>query len=442
MKDNSPISSSIENHVDAVAGNGLLDRRVLLGRGLALVGATGSSFGVSATAASAAPLTDAPWGLVPGDPVPGYQLPSKFAKNVVRTLANPNYEPRTFQSRTPHHLLDGTITPNGVFFTIVHGGVPEIDPSVHQLVIHGLVKRPLVFTLETLLRYPMTSRVAFIECGGNSAPLFSRQPIQADVQALHGLVSCAEWTGVKLSTLLDETGIDPKATWLMAEGADPPHLSRSVPLAKGLDDAMVALYQNGERIQPGQGYPMRLYLPGYEGNMNVKFLRRIQVTNQPGMTYFESKIYTDPLPDGKDTQFYFVQEVKSFITSPSPGLVLREPGVYEISGVAYSGNGRIAKVLVSADGGKSWAEAALQGPVHPRAFTRFTMPWRWDGQPVVLTSRAWDEAGYAQPLRADFVAARGQSKTSLPNNPFINNHYNSLTSWGIDSKGEIKHVYV
>ena len=422
-----------------VAGNGLLHRRALLGRGLALAGAAGAS-GVPIGAA-AEPLTEADWGLAPGDPVPAYQLPSKFAKNVVRTLANPNFEPRTSQSRTPHHLLDGMITPNGVFFTIVHGGVPEIDPSVHQLVIHGLVKRPLVFSLDTLLRYPMTSRIAFIECGGNSAPLFSPQPLQADVQALHGLVSCAEWTGVKLSTLLDETGIAPTAKWFIAEGADPPHIMRSVPLAKALDDAMIALYQNGEPLMPGNGYPMRLLLPGYEGNMNVKYLRRIKLLTEPAMSYYESQIYTTPLPSGKAYNFFFINEVKSFITQPSPGRTLQQPGLYEISGIAYSGMGRISKVMVSADGGESWAETALQEPVLSMAFTRFRMPWRWNGGPAILQSRAWDEAGNAQPTRAQFVAARGELPSVPPLLGFANHHLNAVVSWAIDAKGAITHAY-
>src|SRR5580700_3574647 len=331
---------------EPVAGNGLLDRRALLGRGLAFAGVVGASN--VPTGAAAEPLMDAPWSLEPGNAVPAYQLPSKFAKNVVRTLANPNFEPRTSQSRTPHHLLDGAITPNGVFFTIVHGGVPEIDPKVHQLAIHGLVKRPLAFSYDTLLRYPMTSRTCFVECGGNSAPLFSPQPIQADVQALHGLVSCAEWTGVKLSTLLDEAGVDPKAKWFIAEGADAAAIDRSVPLKKGMDDAMIALFQNGERIMPGNGYPMRLLLPGWEGNMNTKFVRRIQLTDQPAMSYYEERNYSPLLPDGKAYRFYFINEVKSFITQPSFGYALKEPGYYHISGIAYSGYGRIAKVMVSA----------------------------------------------------------------------------------------------
>ncbi len=211
--------------------------------------------------------------------------------------------------------------------------------------------------------------------------MFSPEPMQETVQALHGLVSCAEWTGIKLSSLLEETGIDPAAKWLIAEGADPPHLSRSVPLKKALDDAMIALYQNGERLMPGNGYPMRLLLPGYEGNMNVKFLRRIKLVEQPAMSMYEARTYSQILPDGKAYRFYFLQEVKSFITKPSHGQALKGPGLYEISGIAYSGTGRIEKVMVSADGGQSWAQAALQEPVLSKAFTRFRMPWRWNGGP-------------------------------------------------------------
>jgi sulfane dehydrogenase subunit SoxC len=356
-------------------------------------------------------------------------------------VANPDRLPGAQGARTPHHLMNGSITPNGLHFVVSWGGAPDIDPDKHRLVIHGLVKRPLVFTLDTLARYPMTTRASFIECGGNGAPLFSPEPLQANLQALHGLASCAEWTGVKLSTLLDEAEVDPKAKWFIAEGADAPHLARSVPLKKGLDDAMIALYQNGERIMPGNGYPMRLLLPGYEGNMNIKWLRRLKLTDQAAMTYYESRNYSPILPSGKAYKFYFLQEVKSFITSPSFGATMKEPGYYEISGVAYSGTGRIAKVLVSADGGKSWAEAALQGPVHPKAFTRFRMPWRWDGGPAVLQSRAWDESGNFQPTRAEFVAVRGETKT-VPNVAgFPNQHYNSITSWSVDAKGEVKHVY-
>ena len=426
--------------VEQVAGNGLLNRRALLRGGAVVAGAMTSSGAL--TGAAAEPLQNDPWSLERGLVVPAYQVPSRFEKDVVRTLSNPNNEFRNSHARTPHQLLQGAITPNGLFFSICHSALPDIDPAQHKLVIHGLVKQPLVYTLDSLSRYPMVTRTHFLECSGNSAPMFSSEPLQVTAQAIHGLVSNAEWTGVLLSTLLEETGIDPKATWLLAEGADAPSLHRSVPIKKALDDAMIALYQNGERIQPGNGYPMRLLLPGYQGNMNVKYVRRIKLIDQPAMSFFESKTYSQILPTGKMWLFHFTQEVKSFITHPSFVHALAGPGFYEISGVAYSGNDRISKVMVSADGGKSWAQAALQEPVMPKAFVRFRMPWRWDGQPAVLQSRAFDEAGNVQPTRAEFVAARGQTDKPLTTPlAFPNQHYNSITSWGIDSKGEIKHVY-
>ena len=219
---------------------------------------------------------------------------------------------------------------------------------------------------------------------------------------------------MRLSTLLEETGIDPKAKWFLAEGADGPSMNRSIPIAKALDDAMIALYQNGERINPSQGYPMRLLVPGYEGNMNVKWLHRIKLVEEPVMAINETMQYTMRVAGPKIWQFYFPQEVKSFVTHPSPGLTLKGPGYYEISGLAYSGNGRIAKVMVSADGGKSWAQAALDAPVLSKALTRFRMPWRWDGQPVVLQSRAWDEAGNVQPTRAELSGRARRAQGQCP----------------------------
>lgn len=432
---------NIDEAVGEVAGNGLLHRRALLGKGAVAAGILGTCLGPGATGAAAEPLAEPPWGLQIGDDTPAYQTPSKFAKNVVRTLANPKFEPRSSISRTPHHLLEGTRTPNGLHFTINHTGIPEIDPLQHRLLIHGLVKRPLIFTIDALLRYPMISRPAFVECGGNSAPLFSPTPIQADVQALHGLASCAEWTGVSLSVLLDECGIDPRAKWFIAEGADGPHLMRSIPLAKGLDDAMIALYQNGEPLMPGNGFPMRLLLPGYEGNMNVKFLRRLKLVASPAMSYWETQVYTEPMPRGKSYNFDFLNEVKSYITRPSPGVDLKQPGFYEISGIAYSGKGKIARVMVSADGGKSWGEAALQGPIASKAFTRFRMPWRWDGRPVILQSRAWDDQGSFQPTRAEFVAARGQLDAEPLVTALENHHCNTITSWAVNSHGKVTHAY-
>src|SRR5882672_5032673 len=419
--------------------NDLLHRRAFLTSGATLAAAI-TGYTLSDTAA-AQQLTDAPWSTKPGIPIPEYATPSSFEKHVVRALTNPRGEPRTQHARTPHHLVNGTFTPNGLHFVISHSGAPDIDPAKHRLVIHGLVKKPLAFTLDALGRYPMVSRMAFVECGGNSAPLFSNVPVQGTVQALHGLVSCAEWTGVMLSTLLEEAGIDPKAKWLIAEGGDSLALSRSVPVAKALDDAMIAVYQNGERLMPGNGYPMRLLLPGWEGNMNVKWLRRIKLTEMPGMSYYEARTYAPILPDGKAYQFYFLQEVKSFITHPSPGLMLKAPGFYEISGIAYSGNGRISKVMVSADGGQSWAQAALHEPVLSKAFTRFRVPWNWKGGPAVLQSRAWDEAGNAQPTRAQIIAVRGQTAKVPPVTAFPSQHYNGVTSWAISSAGAVSHVY-
>jgi len=425
---------------EPVAGNGLINRRALLGQGIAVAGALGTAG--TATGAAAEALKDEPWSLEFGSTIPAVQTPSKYEKNVVRTLSNPQGEFRNSHARTPHHLLNGTITPSSLHFTISHSGVPDIDPAEHKLVIHGMVRQPLEFTLESLSRYPLTTRMHFVECAGNSAPMFSNQPLQVNAQAIHGLVSNSEWTGVMLSTLLDEAGIDPNAKWLVAEGADAQFLDRSIPVKKAYDDAMVVIYQNGEHLMPGNGYPMRLLVPGYQGNMNVKHLRRLKAVDQPAYTFFETKNYSQILPGGKTWRFHFLMEVKSFITQPSFGHSLKGPGAYTISGVAYSGAGRIAKVMVSADGGKSWGQAALQGPIHEKAFTRFVMPWRWDGQPAVLQSRAWDEAGNVQPLRAEFVAARGQTKQPVTTPlAFPNQHYNSLTSWGVNTKGEISHVY-
>jgi sulfane dehydrogenase subunit SoxC len=425
--------------LERVAANGLVNRRALLGQGIALVGAVG--IGAGSTGAGAEPLADDPWSLETGDASPSYQVPARYEKAAIRTLSNPKNEPRNSHARTPHQTLEGMITPNGLHFTIVHSGVPDIDPERHRLIIHGLVRRPLLFTFEALSRYPMTSRISFIECGGNSAPLFSPKPIQDTVQALHGLASCAEWTGVKLSTLLEETGIQPNAKWFIAEGGDSLAVSRSIPIGKALDDAMIGLYQNGERLMPGNGYPMRLLLPGYEGNMNIKYLRRIKLVEEPAMSYYESRTYSQLLPGGKAYRFYFLQEVKSFITRPSYGQTLKGPGLYEISGLAYSGAGRIAKVAVSADGGRSWAEAALQEPVLSKAFTRFRMPWQFDGTPAILQSRAWDEAGNVQPTRAEFVAQRGELKQPPSVLAFPNQHFNAITSWSVAQSGEVTHAY-
>jgi sulfane dehydrogenase subunit SoxC len=361
-------------------------------------------------------------------------MPSHYEDKVARTWAAPNNPatPGIGSSRTPHQLLDGMITPSGLHYERSHAGVPDIDPEQHRLVIHGLVRQPLEFSLEDLSRYPRTSRIAFLECAGNSGALYSAQAQPLNVQAIHGLLSCSDWTGVKLSTLLDEAGIDPRAKWVLAEGADSSGMSRSFPLAKAMDDALVCLYQNGERVRPSNGYPLRLLLPGFEGNMNVKWLRRLKLVDAPIMTKDETSKYTILLKEDKAWQFVFPIEVKSMITRPSPGLTLKGPGFYEISGLAWSGNGRIRQVEVSADGGQSFAPAALQEPVLPKALTRFRAPWQWNGGPAVLQSRATDDTGMVQPSRAQFVAERGLRG---------NYHYNAIASWKIDQAGEATNVF-
>jgi sulfane dehydrogenase subunit SoxC len=301
------------------------------------------------------------------------------------------------------------------------------------LLIHGLVRKPLVFTMETLRRYPMTSRIGFIECGGNSGPnSLAVKPPQVPAGGIHGLVSCSEWTGVPLALLLNEAAIEPGADWILAEGADPVAMSHSIPLEKALDDVMVALYQNGERLRPEQGYPVRLLVPGWLGNSNVKWLRRIKVTRGPMQAKDETSKYTDPTPDGKARQFTFVMGVKSVITQPSFGMKMQGPGWYEISGIAWSGAGKIGKVEVSTDGGASWRNALLQEPVFSKSVTRFRLPWEWNGQPALVQSRAIDEKGRVQPTRAAWL-------TQYMPQPRYHNH--SIQTWSIAADGSISNVF-
>lgn len=409
--------------LEFAAGNGLIHRRELLLGGLlaAALPARGAESGAPE-----------PWMLQPGRPMSGYGQPSEWRRDVQRIYTLPPGRPGTGASRTPLHLLEGTITPNGLHFERHHNGVPDIDPARHRLVIHGLVDRPLSFTLDDLLRYPLQSRLHFIECAGNSGANAAAAPPQATAGSIHGLLSCAQWTGVSLAQLLDEAGVARDAAWVVAEGADAAAMSRSVPLEKCRDDAMVALFQNGEAIRPEQGFPMRLLLPGFQGNTNVKWLHRLRVTREPANTKDETSKYSLLLPDGKARQFMLELEPKSVIVKPSFGMNVPGRGFYEISGLAWSGGGRIARVELSADGGRSWTDALLEGPVSPKALTRFRLAWRFEGAPSVLMSRATDEKGVVQPARATWMAryAPGQSY-----------HYNAIQSWAIDADGAVSHVY-
>lgn len=408
------------------AGNGLLDRRHFLTAGVA-----GGAALMTATAHAG---SREPWTKLPGAGMSENGEPSPHEAH--RKRLNVGSRPGTTgsgASRTPLEHLDGIITPSRLHFERHHSGIPDIDPDRHRLAIHGLVDRPLAFSVASLTRYETVSRIQFLECSGNSGALLAPNPVQGPASQLHGLVAASEWGGVPLSALLEETGVKPAGKWLIADGADAAMMSRSVPLAKAMDDAIVALYQNGEPLRPSNGYPMRLFLPGWEGNMSVKWLRSLKITDQPGMTKDETSKYSDLRDDGIAELFSFPMGVKSVITSPSPGLSLGRPGIYQVSGIAWSGIGRIRRVEVSADGGKSWAVSALDEHVLPKSLTRFRSAWNWDGGPAVLLSRATDDAGNVQPTRAAVLAGRAS-------NSFY--HYNGIQAWQVSTEGELSNVYV
>ena len=371
------------------------------------------------------------WMKEQGSPLvtPPYGHPSPFERNVIRRPRGHTLTDTAASSLTPLQDLHGIITPNGLCFERHHGGVPAINPDQHRLMVHGLVERPLIFTINDIMRFPSESKIYFLECSGNSN--FSGAKPTDTAQITHGLVSCCEWTGVRVATILAEVGFKPEAKWILAEGADAAALSRSVPIEKALDDALLVYAQNGERLRPEQGYPLRLFLPGYEGNINVKWLRRLKLGDQPFETREETSKYTDLMPDGIARQFTFVMEAKSVITFPSGGQQLRDKGFYEISGLAWSGRGRITRVDVSTDGGVKWKQAILQEPVLTKCLTRFRLPWTWDGTPTQLQSRAVDETGYIQPQRQQLVDVRGVHSYY---------HYNGIQTWQVAPDGAVTNV--
>lgn len=367
-----------------------------------------------------------------GENFSNYGVPHDDEKNIIRWISSSRSTPGDGVSWTPLHDLEGTITPNGLHFERHHNGVPAIDSTTWQLVLHGIVEKPLSFDLASLKRYPMTSKIAFIECGGNSNSLWHPNPVQAPVGYVHGLLSCSEWTGVKLSVLLEEAGIKPGGNWLVADGLDSAGVAVSLPMEKVMDDPLIALYQNGEPIRPGNGYPARLLVPGWEGIVNVKWLRSLQVTSQPLMSRFDTVSYTDLHKDGIAERFTHEMKIKSVITSPTAGPTLNGPGYVEISGLAWTGNGVVSRVEVSVDNGVTWKTAELQEPVLDKALTRFRLPWEWDGNPTILKSRAMDSHGQMQPTREDLIAEKGIS---------VYYHYNAIVAWSVDSTGHISHVY-
>jgi len=359
--------------------------------------------------------------------------PSKVRGKPSRALGQrapsekPLRQPRgATSSGTPHQDLYGTITPADLHFERHHGGVPEIDPKTYSLLIHGMVERPMVFTLADLKRFPAVSRVHFLECSGN----FGGRTGSAELtpQQVAGLTSTSEWTGVALATLFREVGVRPQAKWFLAEGQDAALLTRSVPVSKANDDALIAYGQNGEAIRPEQGYPARLFLPGWEGNASVKWIRRIELSDHPFMTREETSKYTDPMADGTARMFSFLMDARSLITSPAyPQTISR--GWIEINGIAWTGSGKIQRVDVSTDGGATWAPARLQEPVLSKAHTRFRHLWNWTGGEAAIMSRAVDETGYVQPTRPDLIASRGVSTVGY--------HFNPITAWLVRTDGTV-----
>jgi len=348
---------------------------------------------------------------------------------------SPFFQPRrspvgelTGTSLTPIQDLTGTITPADLHFTRIHAGVPTIDPAKHTLLIHGLVDRPIELGVADLKRFPAVTRVHFVECSGNGRAAYRTPKPEMTPQQVDGMMSNSEWTGVPLSVLFREVGVKHDASWFLAEGGDADLLARSIPVSKALDDALVVWAQNGEPLRPEQGFPIRLLLPGYEGNANVKWLRRLELGTQPWMTRWETSKYTDPLPGGKVRMLSFEMDAKSVITSPAYPERLTGPGWWPIRGLAWSGRGRISRVDVSTDGGKTWLAAELLTALTPKAHVRFEHMWRWDGNDSLLMSRATDDQGYVQPTMTQLKAVRG---------PGTDYHFNSIRAWRVSRDGVV-----
>ncbi len=431
---------------EGVASEG---RRKFLRKSMAVAGGAALAAGAGAGAAVAAPLAIPPTNKVLGRGVVSvpYGMPSKFEAHVVRR----NVEWLTADtiasiSFTPLQDLNGIITPNGLHFERYHSGAVDIDPATHRLVIHGMVSKPMIFTVEDLKRFPSHTGIWFLECPANGAMEWRGVQMNS-LQFTHGMISCAEWTGVKLTDLMEYCGVSKDATWLYGEGADGSALQRSIPLPGAKDqfgkpipdadsiykDIIIAYAQNGEALRPEQGYPIRIIVPGCEANVSIKYLRRIKFTNKPLVTYQETRHYTDVLPDGKARQFSFINETNSVITTPCPDYKLNGKGFHEIRGLAWSGRGKIKGVDISVDGGKNWAPAKLVEPVMSKCMTRFTFPWDWNGQEALIMSRATDETGFVQPTLAQLRKVRGTESIY---------HKNSIQVWKVEANGEVKNVQI
>jgi sulfane dehydrogenase subunit SoxC len=371
-----------------------------------------------------------------GNPVVtnAYGVPSKYETNLLRR-ESPGLTRVSAASVSfaPLQGLFGIITPSGLHFERHHQGWHDIDPSKHRLMINGLVKESKIYTMDDLMRMPSVSRMHFIECGANTAMEWGNVAVPT-VQYSHGMLSCSEFTGVPLSILLEDCGYDKKnGKYILAEGSDGSGMTRTIAIDRALDDVIVAWGMNGEMLRPENGYPLRLLVPGVQGVSSVKWLRRIEVGDKPYGAKDEAIHYIDQMPDGMYRQYTSIQECKSVITSPSSGQMLLDKGFYNITGLAWSGRGKVKRVDVSVDGGKNWKTARLESPVLSKCLTRFNIDWVWDGSPAILQSRAIDETGYVQPKINELREVRGTRSVY---------HNNAIQSWKVADTGELSNVQV
>jgi sulfane dehydrogenase subunit SoxC len=436
-----------ENFLDSdgvreVAAQARQGRRDFLRAAFAAAGGMGAADALSQSQAPAAAgdpnileLPEHSRGL--GQPVvtDGYGKPSKFEANVQRRRS-PGLTQTTQASVSfaPLQSLFGIVTPSGLHFERHHQGWWDIDPARHRFMVNGLVKQPKVFTMDELMRLPSVSRFHFIECGANTGMEWGNVAVPT-CQYTHGMLSCSEFTGVPLITLLEMAGADfTRGKFLLAEGADGSSMTRTIPMSLiKSGEVLVAYGQNGEMLRPENGYPLRLVVPGVQGVSWVKYLRRVEVGDRPYGTKDETLHYVDLMPDGLHRQYSSIQECKSVITTPSGGQMLLDRGYYSISGLAWSGRGAIRRVDVSVDGGRNWRTAKLQSPVLSKCLTRFSLDWNWDGKPALVQSRAMDETGYVQPTRGQLRAVRGTRSIY---------HNNSIQTWQVEASGEVKNVHL
>ena len=404
---------------------------------IAGAGSLAASAAGKATAGGDAAILNLPiWSTTLGKPVAssGYGVPSKYEQSLQRR-ESPGLTRVSAASVSfaPLQSLFGIITPSGLHFERHHQGWQDVDPSQHRLMVNGMVKTAKVYTMDDLMRLPSVSRIHFIECGANTGMEWGNVAVPA-VQYTHGMLSCSEFTGIPLSVILDDCGWDKKnGKFVLAEGADGSGMTRTIAIDRALDDVLVAYGQNGEMLRPENGYPLRLVAPGIQGVSWVKWLRRIKVDDQPFGTKDEVLHYIDLMPDGRERQYTSIQECKSVITSPSGGQTLLDKGTLNVTGLAWSGRGKVRRVDVSFDAGRTWRTARLESTVLPKALVRFNIDWVWDGTPAILQSRAIDDTGYVQPKINQLRAVRGTRSIY---------HNNAIQSWKIAASGEIGNVQV